>query len=194
MCYIVPSWLIVAIVGMFGIISEIKHCESQCVTNNKVLFYGPTFRYSVYQTLVENLGYTVDVVYQTEWVSMNSTQFGEYNAIVFSDSNSGAVSYLDAAVSNADEWSSVINGNILILGTDEAGHTAYDVIENGLKFVLDDTCYQTGLYMSLSEYYDRESTAVNVPVLGYFGTFSSIGTTGCFDDAHVVAVHEVLES
>ena len=99
-------------------------------------------------------------------------------------------------MSNRDTWSSIINGNILVLGTDEYGHASsggYDIIDNGLEFVLDDTCYQTGLYVSLSQYYDSATVPTLVQLLTYFGNFYALQALDCYDEAHIVAVHEVLD-
>ena len=171
--------------------------NSKCSTTKTVLFYGDTFS-ADYAEIVVDLGYDYHVIYGDEWLSITTEQLEIYNAIIICDSDSTYHSLLDSAINTTDIWGPIITGNILILGTDEDGHPEGEpLMENGIKFVLDDTCHATGLYVSLSQYYDNVFTETKEQVLDYFGTFTVLdiddGAT-CFDDIHIVARHSVLNN
>ena len=192
---------------MFGLLlSLLLLCSLWCGGNccsreNKVLFYS-NYYYSTttcgyYKTYVESLGYTTEIWTDAEWLAASTTDFSKFNAIVFCDPRCQTDEYqLDVAASNNNVWGPAVNGNILILGTDEGYHYSQggqQVLERGLDFVLDDSdneCELTGLYASLSCYYHGQNE--NVDMLDYFGTFTTDAASGCFNDAHIVATHPAL--
>ena len=51
---------------------------------------------------------------------------------------------------------------------------------------------QHRLYVTASCYYDGVGAGTPVPLLDQFGAFTTTGVPGCFDDAHIVAVHPAL--
>jgi len=77
-----------------------------------------------------------------------------------------------------------LDANRNITGADESNHGKTVLIDNMIKFAASGT--STGLYFSLSQYYDTIAVA-NVDALGYFGTFEVRGQLQCYDDVHIVA-------
>jgi len=63
---------------------------------------------------------------------------------------------------------------------------------NGIAFAAN-ILGQTGLFVSLSCYYASQPTSTPITLLDQFGTgFTTKQAPGCFNDAHIVAVHPVL--
>src|SRR4051794_36697940 len=70
-------------------------------------------------------GLAVDVVDAATWSGMTASQFADYRAIILGDptcKGPPTTSDINAAAANAKVWGPVINGNIVILGTDPVFH------------------------------------------------------------------------
>lgn len=200
----------------FGYVCNINQIATQtCSKQDKVLIHGRTTygarsaeRLAYYTSVISSFNYTWDVATDTEWSNMVTSDFAQYRAIIFLDAidNDFGSYFLGLAALTIQEWSPAIDGNILIIGTDEAHHYAAggeSLIENGLSFVLDDTCDKTGLYMSLSYYYYPQFISggglpTNVAALSYFGTFTvdhhNTLNTECHDSSHIVAKHPAFDT
>ena len=142
-------------------------------------------------------GFTVEVVDNAVWGAKTATEFHTYRALILGDPSCGSISAISAAEANKAVWGSVIDGNVIVIGTDEVFHDSQggrQVSRNAVKFVAD-IPGKTGMMVSLSCYYHGVSTAgVPVPVLSPFGSFSARGVSGCFNDGHIVATHPALTS
>ena len=142
-----------------------------------------------------NLGLTYDIVTATQWSAMTTSDFAAYKAIVLGDPDSFSTTSISAAEANTSVWGPAVTSNVVIIGTDVAGHSAAGtsaLIEKGIKFAASEPS-KTGAYITLSEYYDGASPSTPVPVLNAFGVGSFTATgTSCADDAHIVATHSVL--
>jgi hypothetical protein len=145
----------------------------------------------------EAAGKTVVKKTQEEWAAMTAAEFDAFDAIVLGDPNCQSLGPAAAAEANAATWSSVVDGNVLIIGTDEALHRGQGgqaLMDKGAPFVVAEAG-KTGAYISLSCYYHANPSdppVSPVPVLAGFGTFTVRGV-GCFNDAHIVATHPALE-
>ena len=139
-------------------------------------------------------GFTVEVVDDATWGAKTATEFHTYRALILGDPTcSGSVSTVAAAEANKATWGSVIDGNIIIIGTDEVYHDSSggrQVSKNGVKFAAD-IPGKTGMMVSLSCYYHGVAPGTVVPILSPFGLFTTTGV-GCFDDVHIVATHPAL--
>ncbi len=141
-------------------------------------------------------GKTPVVVNGATWASMTAAQFNDYDAIVLGDNDvlrarDGAVA---PAAANAAVWSSVVDGNVIMIGTDETFHQSQGgslLMEKAAAFTVAQTG-KTGAYISLSCYYHGTAAMTPVPLLDGFGTFTVTGV-GCFNDAHIVATHPALD-
>eukprot|EP01084_Bolivina_argentea_P095730 172079_1 len=178
---------------------SIGNTQATCTHEGKVCIYGGAACGTDYTTYIQNtLNLAVDIIDTTRWTSMSSDDFKKCNAIVFCDPRcSTDPSLLQVAENNANVWSAAVDGNILLIGSDEDFHDqGVPLIQTGLDFVTDNTQYCTGLYVSLSCYYHAIITPTPVSLLNYFGTFITAGTatSSCFDDAHIVAEHRVINS
>jgi len=145
------------------------------------------------------LGYQIDVVTPATWAAMSTPDFQQYRAIILGDPSCGSVSALNAAVANRSVWSQAVDGNIIIIGTDPTVHPPGGtvMINNGIRFALDQTGYtagpHTGLYLCLSCYYwSAGSTPVDVLDPVQFGVFQTISAGPCYNNAHIVATHPAL--
>lgn len=140
-------------------------------------------------------GKTPVVVDGVTWASMTAAQFDAYDAIVLGDPTCSGSSTLSAgpAEANALVWSSVVDGNVIVIGTDETFHQGQGgalLMEKAAAFTVANAA-KTGAYISLSCYYHGTAPLTPVPLLAGFGTFTATGV-GCFNDAHIVATHPAL--
>lgn len=173
-----------------------------------VLILGPTVSggaASLEAAAATLAGQAPTVVDAVTWGGMTAAQFAAYRAIVFGDPTCvGDPSPLAAAEANRGVWGPVVNGNVIIIGTDPVFHQgtggAVTLINNGMKFAAD-AVDKTGAYIDLSCYYFSVSPAGEVapavpvapPVLEPFGSFLVHGQIGgCPADAHIVAAHPAL--
>ena len=138
-------------------------------------------------------GKTPVVVSPVTWSSMTASQFDSYDAIVLGDPTCSGLGPEAAATANAAVWSSVVDGNVVIIGTDETFHEGQggaQLMEKASAFSVAEAG-KTGAYISLSCYYHGTAAGTPVPLLSGFGSFTASGV-GCFNDAHIVATHPVL--
>jgi hypothetical protein len=149
-----------------------------------------------------DLGLAVDVKTPEEWSAMTAEKFASYRVIILGDpacavadpeSGVSGTAAIAAAEANRDVWGPVVDGNILINGTDPVYHYLEGgeaLTDKGIAFAAG-ALDKTGLYVSLSCYYERARAGTPVPVLEPFGTFT-VMEVGCFNDAHIVATHPAV--
>ncbi len=161
---------------------------------NSVLILSSVDGGGRYAAAATTAGLTVVSVTDAQWAARTTADFATFKAIIIGDPTCGGTPPA-AAVANAATWAAAIDGPILIIGTDEVFHFGQGgstLINSGIAFVTSGTPGQTGAYISLSCYYDSAAPTV-VPLLAPFGVFTASGTGGgCFNDAHIVAVHPAL--
>jgi len=164
--------------------------------DDTVLIYGPSVSGgagSIEATAASALGFTVDVVDAATWSAMSTAQFDSYRAIILGDPTCSS-GYLGAAEANVATWSPVIDGNVVINGTDpvfHAGQGGQVLTEKSVAFAVDEGG-RTGLYVSLSCEYDSAGPFTPVPVLAGLGAFT-VETAECHNDAHIVATHPAID-
>jgi hypothetical protein len=143
-------------------------------------------------------GLAVDVVDASTWSGMTAAQFASYRAIIIGDPTCygpGTSPDINAAAANAKMWGPVINGNIVILGTDPVFHQnqgGRTVTQRGVDFALAQSG-RTGAYITLSCYYHETASNTPVPLLDGIGPggFKVTGV-GCYNNAHIVAESPAL--
>jgi Ca2+-binding RTX toxin-like protein len=162
----------------------------------EVLILADTVRGGASSTLAQKFalaGKTPVVVSTTTWSSMSAAQFDAYDAIVLGDPACAGVRP-EVAEANSSVWSSVVDGNVVIIGTDETYHEnqgGAELMEKAAAFSVAESG-KTGAYISLSCYYHDTGPGTPVPLLNGFGSFTATGV-GCFNDAHIVATHPALD-
>jgi hypothetical protein len=87
---------------------------------------------------------------------------------------------------------------MIIIGTDPTFHSASRVgathlIDDAVKFAVSDPDGETGLYFSLSCYYDSVDITT-IDALSNFGNFYARGKLACYNDAHLVATAAELDT
>lgn len=143
-------------------------------------------------------GYAVDVVSPTQWSAMSATQFAGYRALVLGDPTcSSSPTTVAAAAGNAEVWGGVVDGNVVVNGTDPVFHASSGgaaLTDKSMAFALD-APGKTGAYVSLSCYYHGAAAGTLVPALAGLsddGPDFRVTNVGCFNDAHIVATHPAL--
>lgn len=161
----------------------------------QVLMLGSTLAGGAGSTLAQKFvaaGKTPVVVDDATWAGMTAAQFDSYDAIVLGDAACNSTPP-NVAADNAATWSSVVDGNVVVIGTDETYHEGSgggDLMEKAAAFSVAQAG-KTGAYVSLSCYYHGTAAMTPVPLLSGLGTFTVTGV-GCYNDAHIVATHPAL--
>lgn len=144
-------------------------------------------------------GKTPVVVSPATWSTMTTAQFAAYDAIALPDptcyGSGGNDSAAAALIANASVWGPAVDGNVIVIGTDEVFHDTQGgdgLMDGATDFVVAEAG-KTGAYISLSCYYHGVSSGYSVPWLdaAFGGTWTVTGV-GCFNDAHIVATHPAL--
>jgi len=168
---------------------------------NSVLILGTTDGGGSFSAEATAQGFTTVVVSAGDWATYTQADFETFRAIILGDptcvNNTGPIA---AAEANRSLWSAAVGGPAsdnpkLIIGTDEDFHIGLggaQLITSGIEFVTS-SAGLTGLYVSLSCYYDGVADDTPVTVLDEFGSFGAGKTGSCFDDAHIVASHPALD-
>ena len=143
------------------------------------------------------LGFTVEIAAPAAWAAKSSDDFASYRAIILGDPrNVTNPSPLNAAIANQATWGRVINGNVLMVGSDPSDHVSADAFARSAIAFAAAEPGRTGAYVTLSDYYDGAPPQTPVPLLDVFGAggFTVDGTAGevCYNDAHIVAMHPAL--
>ncbi len=165
-------------------------------STNKVLILASTVTggsTSLEATAARAQGYTVELASDAAWAAKTSADFATYRALILGDNTCSGVSLIAAAVANRHVWGPVVDGNVILVGTDPVFHRSRDngvLTTNSVKFAAAQEG-KTGMYISLSCYYDGAAPKTPLPIMQPFGTFTVTGV-GCYNDAHIVASHSAL--
>jgi len=203
---------VVALISAFAFTLPIAR-GAPAPDSNTVLILGSTIGFanpSLEKAKAMALGFNVEIASDVDWAAKSTADFATYRAIILGDATCpgvGTSPWLDAAEANRAIWTPAITGNVVVIGTDYTFHSSFayagppgpdgdQVAESGIAFVTADP--GTGALISLSCYYHGTAPGTPVPVLDQFGTFSFGGSNfstagvGCYNDAHIVAVHPAL--
>ena len=129
-------------------------------------------------TIATALGHAVTVMDPLTWMGLSSAEFGMFDAIVFGDPKCvpAGTRLLEPANMNKANWSSVITGPTIVIGTSPqfyqfAPNAQNDeLIANGIGFAASGP--GTGLYVSLSCYFVHASSNTPVQFLSGVGDSS----------------------
>ena len=144
-------------------------------------------------------GHSVEIATPAQWAAKTAADFATYAALILGDPTCGGYGgvtapYITAAEANRTVWSPVIDGNVVVIGTDEVFHHfqgGSQLTTSAVKFAADEAG-KTGLMVSLSCYYHDVPPLTPVPVLDQFGTGFKTSGVGCYNNAHIVATHPAL--
>jgi hypothetical protein len=141
------------------------------------------------------LGMTVELVDGPGWTAKSSADFRTYRALILGDPTCGSVGAVSAAESNVASWGPILDGNVMLIGTDEKYHDSQGgnaLSEKAVGFATSEVG-KTGALISLSCYYHNTAAMTPVPLLDGInpGGFTVTGV-GCYNDAHLVATHPAI--
>ena len=107
-------------------------------STNKVLILGASVTggsNSVEAVAARSLGYTVEVVSDAAWAAKSSADFAGYRAIILGDATcAGSLGVISAASKSRGVWGPVVDGNVIIMGTDPVYHYKEQVTKNAVQF------------------------------------------------------------
>ena len=150
-------------------------------------------------------GFTPVLCTPADWALGTAADFAGYRAICLGEPTCvTGTALIAAAEANAAVWGSIVDGNVVIIGTDEVFHSGQGglmLTNSAMAFVLADDPGQTktGAYISLSCYYHNATAGTLIPVLDAVSIPGSMSMTGgaflgggCYNNVHIVATHPAL--
>ncbi|WP_224372265.1 immunoglobulin-like domain-containing protein [Hyalangium versicolor] len=128
----------------------------------------------------------IQMVTPEKWKGMTPKEFMSYRALIIGDAacQSGAAAF-QAAVDSRDSWGLIVDGDVAIFGTDPSNNNTEQLVENGIRFVLNSVQKRTGMYIALGCAYQNAPAGTPVQLLTPFGSFKVQGVPGCADSAHM---------
>lgn len=191
------SVLVLAIIaaGVMGLPGQ-PAAAAGAANDHTVLILGPTVSggaSSIEAQAAIAAGMTVEVVDNAGWAAKSAADFATYRALILGDPTCTGIGSASAAIANASTWGPVVNGRVIIIGSDPVFHRFQGggaLTTGGVTFVVGEAG-KTSAYITLSCYYHGTAAHTPVPLLGGIGTFTVTGV-GCFNNAHIVATHPSL--
>jgi hypothetical protein len=137
-------------------------------------------------------GMAVKVATDAEWAAMTVADFASYRVIILGDANCADLSAVSAAVANRHVWGRAISGNMFIAGNAPVATGAPQLVtERAVRFAASQSG-MTGLYASLSCYYQNAAPNTHVALLEPFGDFA-VQSGACYATTHIVSEDPALE-
>lgn len=142
----------------------------------------------------QGLGERVDVLSADQWKALTREELASYRAIVLGDPDCAGAVPKDLA-ELPPLWSTVVNGNVLLLGSNPSRHDEGKVIGEALRFATADPT-RTGAYISTSCYFHSAASNTPLPWLQGFGEsgagtdaygFRVVNAGGCPNKARVIS-------
>ncbi|MCX6876865.1 MAG: hypothetical protein NTW21_24085 [Verrucomicrobia bacterium] len=141
------------------------------------------------------------VVSAAQWLAMSAADFASFDALVLGDPTcTTSLGGVQAAIDTASIWGPVVNGNVIIIGTDPVYHFASRVgaeklVNQGMLFAVGKPG-KTGGYLDLSCYYHNSVSGTPITILDGIngGGFTVLGAAYVpgLNDCHIVASHPAL--
>lgn len=134
---------------------------------------------------------------------MTTADFAQYKAIIVPDclcnTSVTTIKFLD---DTKRVWSPAVTGNMVLIGTDPSFHAKWYNLPGAFAMMQDSIRHVaaskngTGMYMSLSCYYQKTPKPTPIEALSEIGTFKVRGNLShpCLNDAHMVATSSVMTS
>ncbi|MFL5346009.1 MAG: immunoglobulin-like domain-containing protein [Hyalangium sp.] len=170
--------------------------RKDALSTNKALILGRTVSSGLSSPeaiAAKKFGLTVDVVTDAQWSSMTAAQFAAYRLIILGDASCASLDAVSAAVANRSVWGRVVNGSVFIAGTAPvANHAPQALYDSAMRFAAYESG-NTGLYVSLSCYYQNVTELTHVALLEPFGDFT-VQSGNCAKNAHIVASDPDLDA
>ena len=164
-------WLLIAVLLIAVLIPVLAHQQGARAASGEVVLLDLTdqgFGAGTTVTKFNLAGKTVVRKTNAEWSAMTAADFAAFDAIVLADPTCVVgTSPIAAAIANASTWGSVVDGNVIIIGADEAYHQGGRgdfLMESGAAFSVAQAG-KTDAYISLSCYYNGAAGHTAVPML-----------------------------
>lgn len=189
------------VVGSLGaIIAPLGHVAA---SGPQALIFAPTVSGapSVEQQDLEGQGWTVTVADAATWDAMSAAQFSAYQLLVFGDPTCNTNPGIQApAVANESTWGPLVDGNVIVIGTDPVFHYAGGRGKPGAGVLISHALAyagaqsgRIGLYDDLSCFYVSASSETTSPLLnGIEAGFGIYGERLCAATIHVAASAQQL--
>ncbi|MDY7233060.1 choice-of-anchor A family protein [Hyalangium rubrum] len=139
------------------------------------------------------LGIPVEVVTPAQWSTMTAEQFMSYRALIIGDGTcEPGERAFQAAIDTRDRWGAIVDGNVVIIGTNPTTNGTEQLVENAISFA---TAIPklTGMYVALGCAYQGAAPNTPVPLLQPFGNFTVAGADcGAHTAGHVFSQYPAL--
>ncbi|KAK4192255.1 hypothetical protein QBC35DRAFT_244689 [Podospora australis] len=138
---------------------------------------------------------------EDEWNRMTTSDFAKYKAIIVPDclcnTSLNTIKFLD---DTKKVWSPAVTGNMVLIGTDPSYHARWYNLSGAYAMMKDSIALVstgkngTGMYFSLSCYYQSRALPTTIEALSEIGDFKIRGNLTCLNNAHIVATDESMTS
>ena len=132
---------------------------------------------------------------------MTTADFAKYKAIIIPDcrcnTSLNTIKFLD---DTKKVWSPAVTGNVVLIGTDPSYHIKWYQLPGAYAMMRDSISLAssgkngTGMYFSLSCYYQSRPAPTAIEALSEIGDFKVRGNLTCLNTAHIVATDESMTS
>ncbi|WP_224241525.1 immunoglobulin-like domain-containing protein, partial [Hyalangium gracile] len=137
----------------------------------------------------------IHVVTPSQWSAMTAEQFMSYKAIIIGDAacESGTAAF-QAAIENRNTWGAIVDGDVAIIAAAPTSANSAQLVENGVRYVLNSVQYLTGMYIALGCAYQDAPANTHVTLLEPFGDFKVQGMDVCAEWQHTFQMQGDLMS
>ncbi|KAK4178505.1 hypothetical protein QBC36DRAFT_156122, partial [Triangularia setosa] len=138
---------------------------------------------------------------EDEWNKMTTADFAKYKSIIIPDcicnTSLSTIKFLD---NTKKVWSPAVTGNMVLIGTDPSYHSKWYKLAGASAMIRDSIGLAstgkngTGMYFSLSCYYQSKAAPTAIEALSEIGDFKVRGNLTCLNKAHIVATDGSMTS
>ncbi|KAK4664878.1 uncharacterized protein QC763_508460 [Podospora pseudopauciseta] len=138
---------------------------------------------------------------EDEWNKMTTADFAKYKSIIVPDclcnTSLGTIKFLD---NTKKVWSPAVTGNMVLIGTDPSYHSKWYKLAGASAMIRDSISLAstgkngTGMYFSLSCYYQSNAASTTIEALSEIGVFKVRGNLTCLNKVHIVATDDSMTS
>lgn len=132
---------------------------------------------------------------------MTTADFAKYKSIIVPDclcnTSLDTIKFLD---NTKKVWSPAVTGNMVLIGTDPSYHSKWYKLAGASAMIRDSISLAstgkngTGMYFSLSCYYQSNAAPTTIEALSEIGVFKVRGNLTCLNKVHIVATDDSMTS
>ncbi|MDY7229079.1 immunoglobulin-like domain-containing protein [Hyalangium rubrum] len=171
--------------------ANVRTTRQEARSERKVLILGSSGEGSLEAFAAENSSngtMAVEIVDADGWREKTAEQFMTYRALIIGDAacQAGEEAF-QAAIETRAKWGAIVDGPVVIFGTNPASNNISDMVTSSVNFVTSGGVRTTGMYISLGCAYQDAAPNTAVTLLEPFGSFTVAGVP-CSETGHAIAM------